>query len=83
VLKLLHQTGSLCVVASHDVELTEILNGIYDNYHFSEKIIESEIEFDYLLKDGPSRTTNAIKLLEYMGFDKRIVDEANELSNPH
>jgi DNA mismatch repair ATPase MutS len=81
VLKLLHETGSLCVVASHDVELTEILNGIYNNYHFSEKIIGNEIAFDYHLKDGPSRTTNAIKLLEYMGFDKRIVDEANELSN--
>ena len=76
VLKLLHETGSLCVVASHDIELTEILRGIYDNYHFSEKIIGKEIEFDYLLKNGPSQTTNAIKLLEYMGFDQRIVDEA-------
>ncbi len=76
VLKLLHETGSLCVVASHDIELTKILKDIYDNYHFCEKIINSAIEFDYLLKTGPSRTTNAIKLLEYMGFDKRVVDEA-------
>ncbi|MEZ4357927.1 MAG: hypothetical protein R2876_04765 [Eubacteriales bacterium] len=76
VLKLLHETGSLCVVASHDIELTEILKDIYDNYHFCEKIIDNAIEFDYLLKSGPSRTTNAIKLLEYMGFDKRVVDEA-------
>ena len=80
VLKLLHETTSLCVVASHDIELTRILYGIYDNYHFSEKIADKSIEFDYLLKDGPSNSTNAIKLLEYMGFDKRIVDEATALS---
>jgi hypothetical protein len=83
VLKLLHETGSLCVVASHDIELTEILSGVYDNYHFSEQIIGNAIDFDYLLKDGPSRTTNAIRLLEYMGFDKRIVDEATELLKLH
>lgn len=63
-------------MASHDIELTEILSDIYDNYHFSEKISDNAIEFDYLLKTGSTRTTNAIELLEYMGFDKRIVYEA-------
>lgn len=76
VLKLLHETDSLCFVASHDIELTKILQGIYDNYHFSEKFENDTIEFDYLLKEGPSRSTNAIRLLKFMGFDKKIVDEA-------
>jgi Mismatch repair ATPase (MutS family) len=76
VLNLLHEMDGLCLVASHDIELIEILDGVYDNYHFSEKFENNMIEFDYLLKNGASRSTNAIKLLEYMGFDQRIIDEA-------
>lgn len=79
ILKMLHETESLCMVASHDIELTEILADIYDNYHFSETFENDLIEFDYLLKIGPSQSTNAVKLLKYMGFEKRIVDEATAL----
>ncbi len=78
VLKHLHGSGSLCVVATHDIELTRILGKVYTNYHFGEEIIGEEIFFDYLMKDGPSTSTNAIKLLEIIGLDKRIIDEANQ-----
>lgn len=76
VLKLLHEMDSLCLVASHDIELTKILGELYDNYHFGETFEDDNITFDYLLKEGPSRSTNAIRLLKYMGFDQRIVEEA-------
>ncbi|MDD4797118.1 MAG: hypothetical protein PHO66_05065, partial [Eubacteriales bacterium] len=76
VLRQLHGGDSLCLVASHDIELTHILAGVYDSYHFSEKFENDTILFDYLLKDGPSRSRNAIRLLEYMGFDRAIVEEA-------
>ncbi len=76
VLKWLHKTGSLCIVASHDIELTEILGSLYTNYHFSEIFKEDSILFDYRLKNGVSKSTNAIKLLEYMAFDQEIVQEA-------
>ncbi len=79
VLRQLHTTESLCIVASHDIELTQLLKNIYDNYHFCEQFADDLITFDYLLKAGPSRSTNAIKLLEYMGFDKEIVTEAASL----
>ncbi len=79
VLRVLHQTDSLCLVASHDVELTKILEGVYGNYHFSEHFGGDEVVFDYLLKEGPSRTRNAIRLLEYMGFDPHIVAEARAM----
>jgi DNA mismatch repair ATPase MutS len=79
VLRMLHETDSLCIVASHDIELTQILEKTYDNYHFCEQIKDNEITFDYRLKAGPSRTTNAIKLLEYMGFEAGVVDEAKRL----
>lgn len=76
VLKYLHGTESLSVVASHDIELTEILKELLDNYHFSEQITDDGIAFDYKLKSGPSDTRNAIKLLAYLGYDAKIVRDA-------
>ena len=37
------------------------------------------ITFDYRLKNGPSTTTNAVRLLEFMGFDPEIIREANDM----
>lgn len=79
VLKYLHNIDCLCITASHDIELTNILRNEYDNYHFREHITDDGIQFDYKLKNGPSQTRNAIKLLHYMHFDTRIVETAEEL----
>ena len=76
VLKYLSSKDCLCVVASHDIELTEIMKHLYDNYHFSERVEDDGIYFDYKLQNGSSKTRNAIKLLEFMNFDKQIVDYA-------
>ena len=72
----LHKRECLCIVATHDIELTQILENEYDNYHFSEQVTDKDISFDYKLKPGPSKTKNAIKLLEVMEFDKEIIDDA-------
>lgn len=79
VLKYLHNMDCLCLTASHDIELTHILNNQYDNYHFREHITDAGIHFDYKLKQGPSQTRNAIKLLHYMNFDSQIVESAETL----
>lgn len=79
VLKYLHGLDCLCVTASHDIELTRILSNEYDNYHFRETITDDGILFDYKLKEGPSQTRNAIKLLNYMKFKDQIVDDAESL----
>lgn len=79
VLKYLHNMDCLCLTASHDIELTHILNNQYDNYHFREHITNDGIYFDYKLKQGPSQTRNAIKLLHYMNFDSQIVESAEAL----
>jgi DNA mismatch repair ATPase MutS len=81
VLKYLHNTDCLCITASHDIELTHILENEYENYHFREHITDEGINFDYKLKQGPSQTRNAIKLLHYMNFDNQIVTEAEALVN--
>ena len=36
ILKYLKDKNVLCFAATHDIELTAILSGCYDNYHFQE-----------------------------------------------
>ncbi len=79
VLRYLHRQNCLCLVASHDVELTRILDKEFENYHFSERIASDTIIFDYLIKPGPSKTTNAVKLLAYINFDEEIVQDAEAM----
>lgn len=80
VLNYLNEKDCLCMIASHDIELTNILKGKYDNYHFCEQMKDDGMFFDYKLRQGISQTRNAIKLLSYMGFDGSIIEEAEELS---
>lgn len=79
VLRHLAHTDSLIVVATHDLELTDLLNGLYANFHFRETVSGDGVHFDYRLHDGPSRTTNAILLLEKMGFPGEVTAAAREL----
>jgi len=79
VLEHLGKRDCLCIAASHDIELTRMLS--YTNYHFREHVTDDGIGFDYKLKQGPSTTRNAIKLLELMKFDRAIVENANRLAS--
>lgn len=80
VLMSLNLDNCLCVVASHDIELTKILQGIYQNRHFRETVTPDGITFDYKVQQGPSNTRNAIRLLEVMGFDKGIIARADDMA---
>ena len=64
--------------ATHDLELTELLKGIYINYHFSETVEGDDVKFSYKLAEGPADTRNAIRLLRVMGYDEAITDRAQE-----
>ena len=67
ILKSLGSSGILCFAATHDIELTELLQKEFDNYHFEEEVREGDIFFNYRLKEGKATTRNAIRLLELMG----------------
>lgn len=68
----------LSFAATHDVELSYMLEDMYTNYHFEEEITEQDVTFNYILKPGPTKTRNAIRLLEVLGYDKEIVSHAKE-----
>ena len=78
VLNYLAQRNCLCISATHDVELTTILNNVFENYHFQEKVAEDKITFDYRLYTGRAETRNAIKLLSIMGYSKDVVANAEK-----
>lgn len=67
---------AMCFAATHDMELTHTLERDFENYHFQEQMGEGDITFDYLLRHGRSNTRNALKLLEFIGFDEELVGRA-------
>ncbi|MCQ2493081.1 MAG: hypothetical protein MJ104_00645 [Lachnospiraceae bacterium] len=80
ILESLNGRNVLSFAATHDGELCELLDKDYDNYHFEEKIVESDISFDYELKKGPASTRNALKLLRSYGYDMDLIDKAENMA---
>lgn len=76
ILKSLADNGAMCFAATHDVELTHILENIYANYHFQEEVRDDDVLFNYKLYDGRAVSRNAIKLLKVMGYDSHIIKSA-------
>lgn len=66
-----------CIIAAtHDLELTTLVNNKYDNYHFKETIKDKDMIFDYVLKPGPCNSRNAISILGYLDYPKEIYEKA-------
>lgn len=80
VLKYLYEKNSITVVATHDIKLTEMLNGYFDCFHFKDHISEKKMLFEYKIYPGPATSTNALRLLEYMEFPEEIIEEAEKIS---
>lgn len=81
ILKSFAETNTICFAATHDLELTHMLEAYYDNYHFQEQIKDDEVIFDYCLREGKAISRNAIKLLGVMGYKKEIIEKAENLAN--
>ncbi|MCM8709773.1 MutS family DNA mismatch repair protein [Clostridium sp. SYSU_GA19001] len=73
ILDFLISHNSLPIVATHDLELTEIVDKSYECYYFTENVGEEGLNFDYLIRKGVSPTRNAIKLLKYLGYPEEII----------
>lgn len=78
VLSHLNKSNAICIAATHDIELTYLLEKEYDNYHFEEEITDDDIVFDYKLNKGRTKSRNAIKLLSLIGYEQNIVEKAHE-----
>lgn len=70
VVKGLQACGAIGGITTHDLEICQLGEGeSILNYHFTERYTEDNIEFDYILKEGPSTTTNARYLMKMVGID--------------
>lgn len=83
ILGSLANENSLCFAATHDIELTYILEDYYSNYHFRERIEGNQVLFDYRIYKGRAVSRNAIKLLKLLGYSKDIIDNAEDAANQY
>ena len=67
------------VISTHDLELVTLEAAIpqISNYHFEESIQDGRMVFDYLLRPGPSPTTNALKIMAIEGLP---IDDSTDMT---
>ncbi len=60
----------LGVISTHDLDLVTLAAKLPDirNYHFKEDVLDGEMVFDYILREGPCPTTNALKIMQMEGL---------------
>ncbi len=68
VLKKLSNLPCIVFLTTHDFELCEINNKKIHNYHFEESYKKDKISFDYKIKEGQCKTTNAKYLMKQIGI---------------
>jgi hypothetical protein len=71
--------GAMGAVATHDVALSELEReqpGRVTNVHFTDVVENGEMRFDYRLRPGVVRTSNALRLLALAGIDVPETDAA-------
>jgi ABC-type multidrug transport system fused ATPase/permease subunit len=57
-------------ISTHDLELVRLSDTLsaIKNYHFREDIVDGHMVFEYLLREGPSPTRNALRIMEMEGL---------------
>jgi len=83
ILKYLQNNNVLSFVATHDTELTQLLKDSYNLYYFGEEVVNNEVIFPYKINIGVINQTNAIRLLDCLGYDENIIKEAKALIEYH
>jgi hypothetical protein len=76
VLSYLDRGSDIVVVATHDIELIDLLGDRFATRHFRETVTDGQMSFDYRIRDGSSSSRNAIALLEVVKLPADLVAEA-------
>lgn len=68
--KALSQSKGFGLVSTHDLELVKLEDniGALKNYHFRESIEQGKMKFEYQIHEGPSPTTNALRIMQLEGL---------------
>ncbi len=76
VLEYLADTSAVVITATHDIELVEQMDKLYDAFYFECIVNDGEVKFIYEIREGVNKITNAIELMKGMGFPKEIINKA-------
>jgi DNA mismatch repair ATPase MutS len=71
VIRSLVDRNAIGMVTTHDLALTEIGTNIpgTENVHFADTLKDGEMTFDYNLRPGVVKKSNAIELMRLVGLD--------------
>jgi len=72
LLRSLFRLGAIGLVTTHDLALAEIADNLAPrahNVHFDDTLVEGEMRFDYLLKQGPVTRSNALAIMRAVGLE--------------
>ncbi|MFT5357340.1 MAG: hypothetical protein ACI9KE_004574 [Polyangiales bacterium] len=78
VLMHLLDRGASGLTATHDIALSKMESehpGRIENVHFTDVMRDDEMFFDYKLRDGVVRTSNALRLLQMAGVEVEVDDQ--------
>ncbi len=72
----LNKLNTLGLISTHDLKLGELdkKNNSIVNYNFSSEILDDEIIFDYKLRKGICKSTNASQMMAKIGIEIKIND---------
>jgi DNA mismatch repair ATPase MutS len=64
--------GAIGLITTHDLALADIADGLGEraaNVHFEDRVQNGRIEFDYVMRPGIVRKSNAIELMRSVGLE--------------
>ncbi len=70
IIEALAECSSFGLITTHDLELSTLSQSQEKicNKHFTDQVAANELIFDYKLREGPSQSTNALKIMRLAGL---------------
>jgi hypothetical protein len=72
VLRALVNRGAVGLVTTHDLALTEMVGRLDSkavNFHFEDSLVDGKMTFDYRIRPGIVKKSNALEIMRLMGLD--------------
>ncbi|MEM8892013.1 MAG: DNA mismatch repair protein MutS [Bacteroidota bacterium] len=80
ILEFLNKGQHIILVSTHDIELTLLLKSGFELHYFQETIVDENLSFDYILKQGALKKRNAINIIELAGYPEEVLTDARSLA---
>lgn len=80
ILKHLVRGQSIVICTTHDLGLTNLVED-FSFFYFTGLEGDVHYKYDYVIRKGILKTTNAVIILKDLGFSKSLIDQMNALLN--